>query len=159
VLTGLENSPFSAWVRGESLWGWAFTVTVHTLATAVVVGLIFVITLRLLGLFETIPYASLKRLFPLLWIAFVVEFATGFVLWATKPTRYTADGAFLLKLLFIIVGIALTIYLNGTMKREAASWEEAGAVSSDGAKFVAPTLQVWCVVLVFSRLTAMLGSI
>jgi ABC-type uncharacterized transport system YnjBCD permease subunit len=89
----------------------------------------------------------------------VLEFATGFVLWATKPTRYTADGAFLLKLLFIIVGIALTIYLNGTMKREAASWEAAGAMSSDGAKYVAPTLLVWCVVLVFSRLTAMLGSI
>ena len=159
MLTGLENSPFSAWVRGESLWGWAFVVTVHTLATAVVIGLIFVITLRLLGLFESIPYTSLKRLFPVLWVSLVLEFATGFVLWATKPTRYTADGAFLLKLLFVIVGIALTIYLNGTVKREAASWETTGAVSSDGAKFVAPTLLVWCVVLVFARLTAMLGSI
>ena len=159
MLTGLENSPFSAWVRGESLWGWAFMVTVHTLATAVVIGLIFVITLRLLGLFETIPYTSLKRLFPVLWVALVLEFATGFVLWATKPTRYTADGAFLLKLLFVIVGIALIVYLNGTMKREAASWEAAGAVSSNGAKYVAPTLLVWCVVLVFARLTAMLGSI
>ena len=104
----MENSPFSAWVRGESLWGWAFMVTVHTLATAVVIGLIFVITLRLLGLFETIPYTSLKRLFPVLWVALVLEFATGFVLWATKPTRYTADGAFLLKLLFVIVGIVVS---------------------------------------------------
>jgi hypothetical protein len=159
VLTELENTTFSAWVRGDSLWGWPFVVTIHTLGTAVVIGLIFVITLRLLGLFETIPYTSLKRLFPVLWVAFVVEFASGLVLWATKPTRYSADGAFLLKFLFIIVGIVLTVYLYGAMKREAATWETAGAVSSDGVKFVAPTLLAWCVVLIFSRLTAMLGSI
>jgi hypothetical protein len=159
VLTGLEGSPFSVWVKGDSLWGWPFVVTVHTLGTAVVIGLIFVITLRLLGLFETIPYTSLKRLFPVLWVAFVVEFATGFVLWATKPTRYAVDGAFLLKFLFVIVGIALTVYLYGTMKREAASWETAGAVSSNGVKFIAPTLLAWCAVLVLARLTAMLGSI
>ena len=159
MLTGLESSPFSAWVRGDSLWGWPFVVTVHTLGTAVVIGLIFVITLRLLGLFETIPYTSLKRLFPVLWVAFVVEIATGFALFATKPTRYIEDGAFLLKFLFIIVGVVLTVYLYGAMKREGASWEAAGAVSSDGVKFVAPTLLAWCAVLVLARLTAMLGSI
>lgn len=134
-------------------------VTLHTLGTAVIIGLIFVITLRLLGLFETIPYTSLKRLFPVLWVAFVVEFATGFVLWGTKPTRYVADGAFLLKSVFIIVGVVLTVYLYGIMKREAASWEAAGAVSSDAAKLVGPTLLAWCVVLVTARMTALLGSI
>jgi hypothetical protein len=159
VLTGLESSPFSVWVKGDSLWGWPFVVTIHTLGTAVVIGLIFIITLRLLGLFETIPYTSLKRLFPVLWVAFVVEFATGFALWATKPTRYVVDGAFLLKFLFVIVGIALTVYLYGTMKREAASWDTSGTVSSNGVKFIAPTLLAWCTVLVLARLTAMLGSI
>jgi hypothetical protein len=159
VLTGLESSPFSVWVKGDSLWGWPFVVTIHTLGTAVVIGLIFIITLRLLGLFETIPYTSLKRLFPVLWVAFVVEFATGFALWATKPTRYVVDGAFLLKFLFVIVGIALTVYLYGTMKREAAAWDTSGAVSSNGVKFIAPTLLAWCTVLVLARLTAMLGSI
>jgi hypothetical protein len=159
VLTGLESSPFSVWVKGDSLWGWPFMVTIHTLGTAVVIGLIFIITLRLLGLFETIPYTSLKRLFPVLWVAFVVEFATGFALWATKPTRYVVDGAFLLKFLFVIVGIALTVYLYGTMKREAASWDTSGTVSSNGVKFIAPTLLAWCTVLVLARLTAMLGSI
>jgi hypothetical protein len=159
VLTGLESSPFSVWVKGDSLWGWPFVVTIHTLGTAVVIGLIFIITLRLLGMVETIPYTSLKRLFPVLWVAFVVEFATGFALWATKPTRYVVDGAFLLKFLFVIVGIALTVYLYGTMKREAASWDTSGAVSSNGVKFIAPTLLAWCAVLVLARLTAMLGSI
>jgi hypothetical protein len=158
VLTGLENSQFSALMRTE-LWGWPLALALHELGTAVVLGFIFIICLRLLGIFETIPYTSLTRLFPVIWAALVLQFLTGFVLWITKPTQYVADAAFLLKLLFIVVGIVLMSYLYGFIKREAASWEASGAVSSDGIRFVAPSLLAWCVVLVAGRLTAYLGSI
>jgi hypothetical protein len=119
----------------------------------------FIICLRLLGLFETIPYASLNRLFPVIWAALVLQLLTGFALWMTKPTRYVVDVAFLLKVLFVIVGTVLTFYLYGSIKREAASWDAAGAVSSRGVSFVAPSLLVWCVALVAGRLTAYLGSL
>jgi hypothetical protein len=158
VLAGLENSEFSTWIRGE-LWGWPLVLTIHEFGTALVMGFIFIICLRLLGLFETIPYTSLKRLFPVIWAALVLQFLTGFALWMAKPTRYVADVAFLLKFLFVIVGIVLTSYLYGLIKREATSWDAAGTVSSNGVKFVAPSLLVWCVVLIAGRLTAYLGSL
>src|SRR5229473_2369627 len=88
-----------------------------------------------------------------------LQLLSGFALWMTKPTRYMADAAFLLKFSFVIIGIILTLYLYGSIKREAASWDAAGAVSSRGTKFVAPSLLVWCVVLVAGRLTAYLGSL
>ena len=158
MLAGLENSQFSALVRSE-LWGWPLALTVHAFGTALVMGFIFIICLRLLGLFETIPYTSLNRLFPVIWAALVLQLLSGFALWMTKPTRYVADAAFLLKFAFVIIGIILTLYLYGSIKREAASWDAAGAVSSRGTKFVAPSLLVWCVVLVAGRLTAYLGSL
>jgi hypothetical protein len=159
VLAWLESTPFSAWERSETLLGWPLTLTIHALGTALVIGFAFIINLRLLGLFETIPYTSLKRLFPVVWAALVLQFLSGFALWMTKPTRYMADTAFLLKFLFLIIGIVLTSYLYATMKREAASWEAAGAVSSRGFKLVAPSLLVWCVVLIAGRLTAYLGAL
>ena len=134
-------------------------LTVHEFGTALVMGFIFIICLRLLGLFETIPYASLNRLFPVIWAALVLQLLSGFALWMTKPTRYAADAAFLLKFSFVIIGFILTLYLYGSIKREAALWDAAGAVSSRGMKFVAPSLLVWCVVLVAGRLTAYLGSL
>jgi hypothetical protein len=158
VLESLESSQFSTWIRGE-LWGWPLALTLHALGTALVIGFIFIICLRLLGLFETIPYTSLKRLFPVIWAAFLLQFLTGFALWMSKPTRYAADAAFLLKFLLVIVGFVLTVYLYGIMKREAASWEAAGAVSPRGFKFVAPSLLVWCGVVIAGRLTAYLGSL
>jgi predicted ABC-type exoprotein transport system permease subunit len=159
VFAWLESTEFSAWERGSSLLGWPFSLTVHAFGTALVVGFIFIINLRLLGLFETIPYTSLKRLFPVVWAALVLQLLSGFALWMTKPTRYVVDTAFLLKLVFLIVGIVLTSYLFATMKREAASWEASGAVSSNGFKLVAPSLLVWCAVLITGRLTAHLGSL
>ena len=134
-------------------------LTVHEFGTALVMGFIFIICLRLLGLFETIPYSSLSRLFPVVWAALVLQLLSGFALWMSKPTRYMADAAFLLKFSFVIIGFILTLYLYGSIKREAASWDAAGAVSSRGTKFVAPSLLVWCVVLVAGRLTAYLGSL
>lgn len=134
-------------------------LTVHAFGTAVVIGFVFIIALRLLGLFETIPYASLNRLFPVIWVALVIQFLSGFALWITKPAQYVADGAFVLKFALVIVGIVMTMYFYGMMKREAASWDAAGAVSSRSVKLVAATLLVWCSVLIAGRLTAYLGAI
>ncbi len=158
MLAGLENSQFSTWIRTE-LWGWPLALTLHEFGTALVLGFIFIICLRLFGIFETIPYSSLNRLFPVIWAAVALQVLTGLALWMAKPTRYVADVAFLLKVLFVIIGIVLTSYLSGFVKREAGSWEQGGTVSAPAIKFVAPSVLVWCIVLVAGRLTAYLGSL
>jgi hypothetical protein len=157
LLESLEASQFSALVKTE-LWGWPLALTVHAFGTALIVGFYIIISLRLLGVFQTIPYAAVSRLFPVIWIALVVQILSGFVLVAAKPTRYFADSAFVLKLSLIIVGIILTMYFQGTAKREAASWQVNG-VSSRGVKFVAVSLLLWCTVLIAGRLAGYLGAL
>ena len=158
MLAWLEGSQFSAGVRSE-LWGWPLALTLHAFGTALVIGFILIITLRLMGFFKSIPYGALNRLFPVIWAAVALQVLSGFTLWMAKPTRYVADGAFVLKLLLIIVGIVLTLHLYRTMKREASAWDAAGTVPAPGVKFVAANLLVWCGVLVLGRLTAYLGAI
>jgi len=157
VLASLESSQFSVWMRSE-LWGSPLALTVHVLGTALVIGFIFIINLRLLGLFDTIAYSSLRRLFPVVWAAFLLQLLSGFALWMVKPTQYAADAAFLLKVALVIVGFVLTLYLAGAMKREAASWE-AGTDSPPGFGFVGASLLVWCGVVIAGRLTAFLGAL
>jgi len=158
VLEYLEGTDFSAWIRSE-LWGWPLALTVHALGTALVVGFVIIIGLRLLGLFEAIPYTSLQRLFPVIWVGLALQLLSGVILWMAKPTRYVADGAFVLKVLLIVVGVALTLSFYGLVKREAASWEAKGAISSRALTFVAATLLVWCTVVIAGRLTGYLGAI
>lgn len=157
MLGWLENSQLSAWIR-DALWGWPLALTLHALGTALVVGFVLIIGLRLFGLFKTIPYTLLDRLFPVVWLGLGLQFLSGFILWMAKPTQYVSDGAFVLKFLLIIAGIVLTNTFQATLKRESASWETKAAISPLAVRLGAATLLVWCVVLVAGRLTAHLGS-
>src|SRR5258707_5127825 len=127
VLEWLTTTEYADWVR-ES-WGWPLALTIHAFGTATVVGFIFIIGLRLLGLFKTIPYTSLSSLFPFIWIAIVFQFLSGFTLWMSKPAQYLSAGMFDAKITLVIIGIVVTWYFQRTIKREAPAWEKAGKVS------------------------------
>jgi hypothetical protein len=134
-------------------------LTLHALGTALTVGVIFVIGLRLLGLFELIPYSSLHKLFPAIWLGLALQLVSGFVLWTAKPTRYVADGAFVLKTLLVIAGVVVTVWFYGMVKREAGSWEKNGAASSRVIGLAAAALIIWSTVVITGRLTGYLGAI
>jgi hypothetical protein len=155
----LENSAFSEWARGESLWGWPFALTVHAFGTAIVIGFVFVIGLRVLGFFGSIPLASLTRLFPVVWIGAVFQFLSGFTLWMTKPSKYLSDWAFIIKFSLVCSGLVVTAFYFRMLRRKSAEWEAKGAVSGRGYAFVAVTMAWWAAVLVAGRLTAYLGSL
>jgi OmpA-OmpF porin, OOP family len=158
VLAWLENSPFSVWEKGGSLGGWPTVLTIHVLGTALVIGLIVIVHLRLLGLFDGIAYSSLRRLFPALWAGFAVQFLSGLALWTTKATQYTVDVAFLVKLVLVVAGFVLTLILYGAVKREAVSWA-ADTAAPRRFEVVLPSLLIWCAVIIFARLTAFLGAL
>jgi hypothetical protein len=159
MLEYLEDSAFSEWARGESLWGWPFALTIHALGTAVVIGFVFIIGLRLLGFFGTIPLASLRRLFPVVWIAAVFQFASGFTLWMTKPSKYLSDWAFIIKFSLVCSGLVVLGFYFHMLSRESAEWDAKGAVPARGKVFVAVTMIWWAAVLVSGRLTAYLGQL
>jgi hypothetical protein len=159
VLQYLEDSAFSEWARGESLWGWPFALTVHAWGTAIVIGFIFIFGLRLLGFFRTIPLTSLSRLTPVVWVAVFLQVCSGFTLWMTKPSKYVTDGAFLIKFTLVCIGVLVTWFYFSTLRRESPEWEAKGAISQRGYRFVAATMALWAGVLVAGRLTAYLGQL
>jgi hypothetical protein len=158
-LQNLENSEFSQWAVGESLLGWPLALTVHAFGTAVVIGFVFIIDLRLFGFFRAIPITSLNRLFPIMWIAVLFQACSGFVLWMTKPAKYLGDGAFVAKFSFVILGLIVTVWFSRIIKREGANWDTTGTVSARGLKFVGATFLLWTSVLIAGRLTAYLGAL
>ena len=157
MLEWLANSPFAMWV--DESWGWPIALTVHALGMAVVVGLMAIIGLRLFGVFPTIPYTSLNRLIPLIWIAVVFQAISGFTLWMSKPGQYLGDVMFDTKFALVIIAMAAMWYFHDIFKREVAAWEAAGTVSLRGRKIVVATCLLWAAVTIGGRLTAYLGSL
>jgi len=159
LIENLENSEFSEWARGESLFGWPLALTIHAFGTAIVIGFVFIIGLRVLGLFRTIPLTSLRGLFPVVWIAAALQFASGFTLWMTKPSKYLSDWAFVIKFSLVVSGLVVTLFYFRMLSRESAEWQAKGAVPRRGIVMVAVTMLWWAAVLVAGRLTAYLGTL
>jgi len=157
VLDWLAHTSYAEWVNQS--WGWPFALTIHAFGTATVVGLIFVIGLRLFGLFQTVPYSAMNKLVPYIWFAAACQIISGITLWMTKPAQYLADGMFEVKIAFLVLALVVMWYLQQTMQREAASWEAKGAVSPRGLKLVSAACLLWAAVLIGGRLTAYLGSL
>jgi hypothetical protein len=94
-----------------------------------------------------------------IWLGFACQVVSGFTLWSSKPDRYLADAMFDTKFSFVILGAVLTVYFQNVLKREAAGWQAAGAVSSRGIQLVCLTSVAWAAVLTTGRLTAYLSTL
>lgn len=157
MLDWLANSAYATWVNQS--FGWPLALTIHAFGTATIVGFMFIVGLRLLGLFQSIPYTALNKLIPYVWVAFVCQVLSGFTLWMTKPAQYLADGMFEVKFTLVVISAIVTYYFQKTLRRESATWEAQGTVSSRGVKFAAVTAILWAAVTIGGRLTAYLGSL
>jgi len=153
----LEATSVAIWVK-ES-WGWPLALTIHAFGSALMVGFSFIMLLRLIGLFRTIPAGSLQKLIPIIWVCLVLQFVSGGLLWLTKPARYLTDGLFDVKMFFVILGFFMTMQFQKTIRAEAGGLESSGTISKRGLQFVALTAFAWAGVLVMGRLTAYLGQL
>jgi len=157
-LQWLDDTDYAEWVR-ESLWGWPSALTIHAFGNGAVIGLTLIITLRLLGFFRTIPYTSLRYLFPIIWVGVFFQVLSGFTLWMSKPLKYVSAGMFDAKFSFVIIGIIITIVFNNIVRKEAPSWEAKKAVSGRALVFAGLSSFFWAAVLMTGRLTAYLGTL
>ncbi len=157
MIDWLEQTDYAVWVR-ES-WGWPIALTLHAFGMAVVVSLMFVMALRLAGLFRTIPYSWLTKLIPLVWIGIVCQVCSGLTLLITKPLQYFGDVIFDSKMSLLLASLVMTVVFQTVLKREAAGWDAAGRVSARGLQLVAATAFLWAAVTIGGRLTAYLGSL
>lgn len=107
-LQTIEDSSFSTWLReSESPFGFYFVLLFHTFGLALLVGANSLVDLRLLGFFQKIPLAPLKRFFRIMWIGFGINATTGLLLLTAYPTKALTNPMFYAKL--TMIGTAIWI--------------------------------------------------
>ena len=152
VLTALEGSAFSTWLReSTSIWAYPTVLTLHTVGLAMLVGLNAAIDLRVLGFGTGIDLAWLKKLFPAMWIGFWVNFVTGAMLFATDPIVKGMTALFAFKLGLVIVGVTLIVALRRRMYDGA---RPAPVVTGAAKGLALLSLMVWLAALAAGRFMA-----
>jgi hypothetical protein len=119
-LQTLSQSAFSRWVsESGSLLGYPTILFLHTLGLGTVAGLSAGIDLRLLGFAPSIPVAPLRRLFPTMWVGFVVSALSGLALLVADPVTRLVQVVFYVKLLFVALAVATMQLLWTRIFRDA----------------------------------------
>ena len=155
LLNWLEATSYSQWIL-VSAEGWPLMLSLHALGLAIVVGVVFSLNLRMLGLYDTIPYTSLHSLMGVAWIGIWLNIFTGFSIFMAQASSYITNVPFLFKILCIVLGIAILVYTRKILRREAESWEAAGSATRIGTQLAAGSLVFWLLAVITGRLIAYL---
>jgi hypothetical protein len=131
-------------------------ITLHSLGLAIMVGLSVVLSLRVLGWFDVIPFSSLYRLLKVAWIGFVVNFLSGGSLFMYQGTTYITEGIFLTKMAMVILGAILVGVMQGMIRTALASGAPAAEASSNLKIVAGFTIAAWTIAMVTGRLIAYL---
>jgi len=156
MLTWLEETGYSQWILVSPV-GWPLMLTLHAFGLAIIVGVVFSLNLRLLGLYRTIPYTALHGLMGIGWIGIWINIFTGLSIFITRASDYLTSIPFIVKILFIALGIANLVYTRKVLAREAAQWEAAGKAPPNAFWLAGSSLVFWVVAVVMGRLIAYIG--
>jgi len=136
-------------------WVWAVCQIIHYVGVSLIVGIIGTLDLRILGLFKSIPIASLRPLVPWAVVAFIGNLLTGIVFVTGKssgPSYFFDNLSFRLKMLFVLLAfVNLAIFqLTGLEERVYAT--PAGGNAPIAAKAVSVfSLVAWVLIIFFGR--------
>ena len=153
VIVWIEESALGEWVR-YSIWGYPLMITLHSLGLAVMVGLSTVLSLRVLGLFDRIPYSALHRLFSIAWVGFLVNFLSGGSLFANSATKLIVDWLFLLKMSMVIIAAILVGVMQNLIRTLPVRGDGVLASTANLKLAAWLTMGAWSIGMVAGRFIA-----
>jgi hypothetical protein len=113
LLVRLQDSAFSMWVLGsDSIWSYPTILTLHTVGLAILVGAALIIDLRVLGVGGNVPLPIIGGLYRYVWAGFLINLASGIVLFVVQAADHAVQPVFYIKLVFIAIAFGLALVIK-----------------------------------------------
>ena len=152
---GLDAVKIGVWVRGTK-WVWPTLQTLHFMGLSLLLGVVFMVDLRLLGLMRNASYSAVHRLLPWGVMGFALNVLTGMCYWIAAPYQYTLNPVFYWKIMFIMAAGVNAIYL--TLFDEPWSVQAGEAAPLRGKLIAASVVALWIGVIFCGIMLPFLGS-
>lgn len=154
VLDAIEHWPISAGIGGSQLF--AVFESLHVIGVAVLLGSLFMVDLRLLGLAarrHSVRTLS-DELTPWTFGGFFLAVVTGLALTIVHPTHYAVNPAFLAKMALLVLAAANMLVFHRSVWRSVDRWGEGGPVPLAAGIAGGLSLIFWIGVIALGRWVA-----
>jgi hypothetical protein len=154
MIEAIENSAYAVWVReSPSIFAYTSILSLHAIGLAVIVGLNYLVALRMLGFVKELPLPPLRKLFPWMYLGFAINLFSGTSLFVANLSNDLGNWLFIAKLVFILFAM-----INLELTRIHV-FDRPGPVGANGLPKHAKTfawsaLILWGLAMVAGRFTA-----
>jgi len=150
TLVWLESSALSDIVRTVA-WVYPAVETAHYVGLAFLVGAIMLIDLRLFGIAKTLPIGSMIGLLPWVWVGFIINVASGSVMFIYGATGFGVNRAFWLKMIFLALAGINALIFTLAASRSGSAWVDGGQVPAFVRVVATASLVLWVCVVTTGR--------
>ncbi|OFW06205.1 MAG: hypothetical protein A3I61_18745 [Acidobacteria bacterium RIFCSPLOWO2_02_FULL_68_18] len=154
-LAAIEESGLATWVReSPSIFAYATVLAIHTFGLALIVGLSGAVGLRTLGFAPGVSLSALGRFFPLMWVGFWLNFASGLVLVAIDARVFLTMPTFYIKMLAIALALTTLRLLRKEVVGPEGTDDATATASAKGKLLAGALLLFWLTAVTSGRVTA-----
>jgi hypothetical protein len=149
-LVWLENTWIANAIRTIP-WLYPTFETGHYIGLSLLVGGIMLIDLRVLGFARSLPLKSMIGLLPFVWVGFVINVATGTLLFIYGATGFGTNNAFYLKMSFMVLAGLNALAFDLSVRRSGGAWVAADQPPALVKGFATASLVFWLCVVTTGR--------
>ena len=139
----------------ESVWAYPALETIHVLGLGLVVGSILAFDLRLLGWHRELPVASLGRhLLPWVWTGFLLNAASGALLFASDAVEFAANASFRVKMVLIVLAGLNALWFQARVAPGMAAWNLTVPPPAGARLAALVSITLWVAIVTAGRMMA-----
>ena len=140
----------------ETPWMWPTCETLHFVGLSLLLGVVFLVDLRVLGVIRGVSFQSLHRLLPWAALGFGVNVLTGMLFFVGIPLQYIHNKSFYWKIGLVMLAGANALYFTLFDEPWSLGPKDEAPFT---AKFAAGSAVVlWLAVLYFGSMLPFLGN-
>jgi hypothetical protein len=106
IFIWLQETSLARFVNeSPSIWGFPFFLFVHSIGLSLILGPCLIASTRVLGLARSLPMAPLVRLFPWMWLGFILTLLSGTGLAIANAQNHLTNPILLVKLGLVTLAV------------------------------------------------------
>jgi len=109
---GLNAAVIGHFIAGGVRWAWATCQTLHFMGLSLLMGVVFLVDVRMLGFMKNVSFATVHRLLPWGMLGFGLNLFTGMCYFIAAPEQYTKNVTFYWKMALVMLAGANAIYFT-----------------------------------------------
>lgn len=151
LLTWMNESAAAQFVI-DNAWVFPALETLHFVGLILLVGSLYVVDLRFIGLAPRIPLRSVVALLPISVAGFMINLSTGILFLFADPFRYYPNFAFRLKMLIVVVAGVNALWFKFALDWQALP-DSPGFNPRPAIRWIAGlSLLLWTSVIILGRM-------